>query len=81
MNAAAKRTMPLGLGIRVLARTGWPTCGSGLRACWSGSSKRWGCRGPAIDDDGGGRPSGRLFVLQSCPFSATAANCGNRENG
>ena len=30
MNAAAKRTMPLGSCWRDF---GWPTCGSGLRAC------------------------------------------------
>ena len=45
MNAAAQRTMPVGLVIRVLARFGSSTCGSGLRACWSGPSKRCGCDG------------------------------------
>ena len=45
MNAAAKRTMPLGLLTRVLARLWRSICGSGLRACWSGSSKRCGCDG------------------------------------
>ena len=33
MNAAAKGTMPVGLGIRVLARLWLGHLGSGLRAC------------------------------------------------
>ena len=38
MNAAAKRTMSVGLCIRVLARLGRSTCGSGSRACQGVSS-------------------------------------------
>ena len=62
MNAAAKRTMPVGLGIRVLARLWLATCGSGLRACWSGSSKRCGCDGRHMMTTGAA--SAALFAMR-----------------
>ena len=56
MNAAAKGRCPWASGSACWRGSGWPTCGSGLRACWSGSSKRCGCeRAPYGGDRGGFR--------------------------